>query len=420
MLAYRIFIWLYPKIAFLLGFSNQKAAKWTNGRKQVFKKLAAAFHKNESPVVWMHCSSVGEFEQGRPLLERIAERYPDYKILLTFFSPSGYEVRKNYEGAYHICYLPMDSPSHANRLLNIVQPSLVLFVKYEFWYFYLQEASQRNIPVLLVSGVFREDQPFFRWYGSMHRKMLSFFRHFFVQYNEAQELLATLVSHEKVSVSGDTRFDRVLAIAAEFSPIPAIDHFCRAEQLLVAGSTWTDDDEAIDHFVNTQAGLKAIIAPHEIEEERLQECKTLYKKSLFFSEYEKALQEQKDLSEIKVLIIDNVGMLSRLYHYATLCFVGGGFGDDGIHNILEAAVYGKPVVFGPVYDKYKEAEELIDAGGAFSGEDALELEKIFGSLIADTDLYMKAAAAAKEYVQSKAGATARVIQFIQENRLLTN
>lgn len=420
MLAYRIFIWLYPKIAWLIGFSNHKAQKWTNGRKQVFKKLAEAFHKNELPVVWMHCSSVGEFEQGRPVLEYIADNYPNYKILLTFFSPSGYEVRKNYEGAYHVCYLPMDSPSHASRLLNIVQPSLVLFVKYEFWYYYLQEASQRNIPVLLVSGIFREDQPFFRWYGSMHRKMLSFFSHFFVQYEEAQQLLVQLVSDENISVSGDTRFDRVLSIAAEFSPVPVIDHFCDGQQILVAGSTWTDDDEAIDHFVNTQAGLKAIIAPHEIEEERLQECMTLYRNAMYYSVYEKALQDQQDLSMIKVLIIDNVGMLSRLYRYATVCYIGGGFGDDGIHNILEAAVYGRPVVFGPVYDKYKEADELLDAGGAFSGEDALELEKIFGLLLSDKEKYTQAATASKEYVHSKAGATGRIMRYIQENLLLTN
>lgn len=420
MLAYRIFIWLYPKLAFLFGITNPKARKWVTGRRKIFRHLSTAFYRNEQPVLWMHCSSVGEFEQGRPLLESIHSQYPGYRILLTFFSPSGYEVRKNYESAYHVSYLPMDGPRNANRFLNIVQPSLILFVKYEYWFYYLQEASQRNIPVLLISGVFREDQPFFRWYGGMHRKMLSFFRHFFVQYAADADLLASISIQEQVSVSGDTRFDRVLEIASRFTPIPVIEQFCAGHPTLVAGSNWTDDDEAIDHFVNTWTGLRTIIAPHEIEEERLQECLTLYKNACLYSDFVLAVQKGEDISSIRVLIIDNVGMLSRLYQYATLCYIGGGFGDDGIHNILEAAVYGKPVIFGPVYDKYREAEELIEAGGAYSGEDALELEKIFSDLLTQETLYEKAARNAGIYVKSKAGATESIMQYIQANLLLTS
>jgi len=419
MLIYRIFIWLYPKLAWLLGFSNQKARAWVEGRKGLFKKLSAAFHKNTSPVIWMHCASLGEFEQGLPVLENLKQQYPGHTVLLTFFSPSGYEVRKNYKGADHIFYLPMDSPLHASRFLNIVQPSLVLFVKYEFWYYYLHEVNQRNIPLVLVSGIFRKDQLFFKWYGGRGRKMLSFFSYFFVQNRASFELLQSLGYKEQVMISGDTRFDRVISIANSFQPIEVIDHFCKDKTTIVAGSTWTEDDEELDHFANTNPSIKFIIAPHAVEEERLKECLFLYKRSMLYSVYAKALQTGAGIpAGINVLIIDNMGMLSRLYHYATICYIGGGFGDDGIHNALEAAVYTKPVVFGPEYDKYFEADGLIDAGGAFSIEDALELEKLLHQLLENRNRYDTAAKAAGEYVKNNAGAAGKVIQYIQENRLL--
>lgn len=421
MLVYRLFTWLYPKIAWLISFSNPKAGLWLKGRRGLFKKLSSAFHKNNRPVIWMHCASLGEFEQGLPVLESIRRHYPGYTILLTFFSPSGYEVRKNHKAADHIFYLPMDTPAHANRFFNIVQPSLVIFVKYEFWFYYLQEAKQRNIPSLLVSGIFRNDQPFFQWYGSVHKKMLTFFEKLFVQTTTSAELLSSIGFANNLIISGDTRFDRVLEIAGRFEPINLIDHFCKTQPVIVAGSTWTEDDEALDHFSNTHPQIKCIIAPHDIEEERLQECLTLYKHSILYSDYEKAYRAGRPISEeTNVLIINNMGMLSSLYHYATICYVGGGFGDDGIHNILEAAVYGKPVVFGPVYDKYFEAEELLDFGGAYSIEDSLELEEILTQLLENNDMRQKAAIASAAYVKSKAGATKKVMDYIEANRLLTN
>ncbi len=421
MILYRLFTWLYPKIAWLISFYNPKARLWLKGRKAVFKKLAAAFHTNKKPVVWMHCASLGEFEQGLPVLESIRKQYPEYTFLLTFFSPSGYEVRKDYNGVDHVFYLPMDTPHHANRFLNIVQPSLILFVKYEYWYYYLQEADQRNIPVLLVSGIFRKDQPFFQWYGGLYRKMLGYFSQLIVQSQADAALLQTIGFQEKVIVSGDTRFDRVIEIAHHFQPIPAIEHFCGTHPVIVAGSTWTEDDEELDHFANTHPNIRFIIAPHDIDEDRLQECLRLYKNAVLYSQYEKAYQSGKPIPADKnVLIIDNVGMLSRLYHYATICYVGGGFGDDGIHNILEAAVYAKPVVFGPVYDKYFEAEELLNYGGAFSIEDSLELEALFKELLEDANEYQHAATASKAYVKSKAGASNKVMDYIEANRLLIN
>lgn len=421
MLLYRIFIWLYPKVAWVLSFSNKKAMLWLHGRRGLFKKLAAAFHKNTNPVIWIHCSSLGEFEQGLPVLESIRKEYPGYKTLVTLFSSSGYEVRKNDKGADHIFYLPMDSPSHANRFLNIVQPSLIVFIKYEFWYYYLQEANQRNIPLLLVSGIFREEQVFFKWYGGFYRKLLSYFSYLFVQNTASVELLQSIGFHKKVILSGDTRFDRVIEIANRFDALEMIDHFCKDQQTIVAGSTWTEDDEELDHFANTNPSVKCIIAPHDIEAERLQECLSLYKHSMLYSVYETAYISGNTIpAEINVLIIDNVGMLSKLYHYATICYVGGGFGDDGIHNILEAAVFGKPVIFGPVYNKYFEADELLECGGAFSIEDALALEKILKALLENPEMLEKASKASAEYVKHRAGATEKVISCIQENRLLIN
>lgn len=418
---YQLFVWLYPKMAWLLGLYDSKARKWVSGRKNSFEQLAVFFGSNTRPVVWMHCASLGEFEQGRPLLEALRKKYPGHLLLLSFFSPSGYEIRKDYPGVDAVFYLPMDGPQHAKRFMNIVQPVLVFFVKYEFWYFYLNEIKQRKIPLLLVSGIFRSNQPFFTWYGSFHQQMLHCFTHLFVQNSASAKLLAGIGLQDRVTVSGDTRFDRVLSIAATKGSFPLVEDFCANRQVLVAGSTWTEDDEALDHFVHTHPQMRFIIAPHDIGEERLKECETLYQHTIRYSEYQQLWKEGKALPEsTHVLLLDTMGFLSQLYQYATIGFVGGGFGDDGIHNILEAAVYGKPVVFGPVYDKYLEASELLDAGGAFAIGDALELEAKLAQLLQNPNECAQAAAAAAAYVTKGAGATARTIQYVQENRLLTN
>lgn len=421
MLLYRILIMLYPKFAWLLSFSNKKAFLWHQGRKGLFKNLTQSLYKNKNPIIWVHSSSLGEYEQGLPIMESIRKEYPAYKIVVTFFSPSGYEVRKHDQMADYVFYLPIDSPSNANRFLNIVQPSLIIFIKYEFWYYYLKEAHQRNIPLLLVSGIFRKNQLFFKWFGGLHRKMLSFFDFLFVQNESSAALLQTIGLHEKIIVSGDTRFDRVLKISKSFETIPVIENFCNGHQTLVAGSTWTEDDEELDHFANTHLSIKCIIAPHDIGLDRITECTTLYKHSILFSDYATALEKGIPVpSEKNILIIDNVGMLSRLYRYATITYIGGGFGDDGIHNILEPAVFGKPVVFGPVYDKYVEAEELIELGGAFSIDNALDLEKVIVELLDNPEKNAIASLASKKYVECKAGATGKVMSIIQEKRLLIN
>jgi 3-deoxy-D-manno-octulosonic-acid transferase len=404
-LAYRLFIYLYPLVAQLISFKNNKAKLWVAGRKNIFTHLKATINPNEK-IIWMHCSSLGEFEQGRPVLEKLKIQNPNSKILLTFFSPSGYEVRKNDSIADYVFYLPIDSPNNAQQFFDIVNPTLILFVKYDFWYYYLAQAKQRNIPLLLVSGVFRNSQPFFKWYGSFHKQMLYCFTHLFVQNQASVNLLASIGITQNVTLSGDTRFDRVIEIAKNFTPIEAIEKFIGNSPAIVAGSTWTEDDEELDHFANTNPNIKFIIAPHQIEEERIAECLRLYKNSILFSQI-----QQADASNKNVLIIDNVGMLSKLYHYASICYVGGAFGSDGVHNVLEAAVYGKPVVFGPEYEKYVEAAELIEAGGAISVETALQLEESLSTLLLLDENYKRVGSFAGNYAKSKAGATDIIISY---------
>lgn len=413
-LLYNLFIHLYPITLGIVSPFNPKAKQWKAGREGLLEKISATIRTNKVDI-WMHCSSLGEFEQGRPVLEQLRNLEPRLKILLTFFSPSGYEVRKNYSGADYVFYLPMDNSTNARRFFEVVNPQLVVFVKYEFWHYYLLEAKKRNTPALLISGIFRKDQPFFKWYGALHRKMLASFHYLFVQTTESERLLSTIGFSKNVTVSGDTRFDRVIEIAESFEPIVEIEEFCNGSQVVVAGSTWSEDDEELDHFANTNPGVRFIIAPHHIDKARIEECKRLYKRSILFSQ----LPTQQSIEGVNTIIIDNIGMLSRLYKYGTVCYVGGAFGEDGVHNVLEAAVYGKPVVFGPEYEKYIEAAELVEAGGGISIENAVELEKELQALLTNKEEYTKAADAARNYVYSKKGATSTIINYIQENRLLT-
>lgn len=430
---YNIFLLVYNAVIRMAALWNPKARLWLRGRKGGVSGLGFGVSGSEVrpgtidrgsnlkpqtsnlKLVWMHCASLGEFEQGRPLLEMIRKQYPDTRILLTFFSPSGYEVRKNYSGADHVAYLPMDSKKTAREFLDMVQPSLVLWVKYEYWYYFLVELKKRSIPTLLVSGIFRDDQPFFKWYGRLHRYMLESFSHFFVQTTDSKALLEKIGFAKNVTVSGDTRFDRVIEIAEQFVSIPLVDNFCGTHPVIVAGSTWTEDEEELDHYANTNQQIRFIIAPHEVHEEHIKQIERLFKNTIRFSQLEAA----GNTDNKNVLIIDNVGMLSKLYKYATITYVGGGFGDDGVHNVLEAAVYGKPVVFGPEYDKYVEAEDLVEAGGGFPIENALELEQKLNSLLNDQAQYEASCVAARNYVYSKKGATESILQYVQEKRLLT-
>lgn len=408
LLLYNIFLFLYSLGIRVAAIWNQKARLWLDGRK-VFPG-----YTDTGKTVWIHCASLGEFEQGRPLLEKIKNEYPLYKIVVTFFSPSGYEIRKNYMGADAVFYLPMDSAENAKRFIDIIRPDLVLWVKYEYWYYYLTELKKRNIPVLLVSGIFRESQPFFKWYGKIWKEMLHSFKHLFVQ-NENSLLLVQTSVKEKASFNGDTRFDRVIDIATKFEGWPEIKLFCNDNKVIVAGSTWEEDETELIHYVKAHPEIKFIIAPHEVDRDNLAEVKKEFKKSVFYSQ----LMGISDVSaNTNVLIIDNIGMLAKLYKYATITYVGGGFNSSGIHNSLEAAVYGRPVVFGPVYEKFAEAKGLVECGGAFSISNALELEKVFDELLGSDEKLLRSSTAAKDYVYENGGATARIMNYIAENRLL--
>lgn len=412
-LLYNLFLLLYPLGARLLSIGNEKAGQWLKGRHDIFGKIRAEI-VNDHRIIWVHCSSLGEFEQGRPLIERFRIKFPSARILITFFSPSGYEVQKDYKEAEWVFYLPLDSKDNASKFLDLVQPSLIVFIKYDFWYYYLNEAKQRNIPLILASSIFRESQPFFKWYGDFHRQMLQSFSTIFVQSKESVDLLAS-IGITNVQQTGDTRFDRVLEILKNFQPIDTVQKFCGNHPVIVAGSTWTEDDKELEHYANNNQHIKFIIAPHQISKARIAECLSLYQNAITYSSVGPNIPYEAS----NVLIVDNIGMLSKLYKYAAIAYVGGGFGHDGVHNVLEAAVYGKPVVFGPVYDKYIEAKGLVEAGGGFSAENALHLEKQFDRLFDDAILYKQASHAAADFVRSNAGATEKIISYIQEKRLFT-
>ena len=418
---------LYRIGALLISPWNDKARRWRNGRKDIFQRLEQSLRGGagaNQPLIWFHCASLGEFEQARPLLEKTRESWPGHRVLLTFFSPSGYEVRKDYPGVDAVFYLPLDSAANARRLLAIAQPTLVCWVKYEYWYYYLKEINRLRVPLLLVSGIFREEQPFFKWWGGFHRSMLACFTHFFVQTDASRQLLGTIGISDKVTVSGDTRFDRVVAIAEQFRPVPLVAEFINGAPAIVAGSTWSDDEEELDHFANTHPELRFVIAPHEIDEEHLQEIEKLFHNTVRYSCLETHLSmvagRGPDGPPVNTLIIDNIGLLSRLYHYAHITYIGGGFGEDGVHNVLEAAVYAKPVVFGPEYEKYIEAIDLVELGGGLPIENALELEKTLNHLLEDAAACREAGEASGKYVYGHTGATETIARFIQENRLLTS
>ncbi len=426
---YSIFLKLYSIGISIASLWNDKARLWIKGRKRF---PAIEFSDEKKDIIWMHCASFGEFEQGRPLIEEIRKQYPHYNILITFFSPSGYEIVKKFKVADYIFYLPIDSASNAKKFITVINPTLVLWIKYDYWYFYLQELKNKNIPTLLISGSLRKDHHLFNWNENFGRKIFTCFTYLFVQ-NEYSEDLLQKINIKNVIVSGDTRFDRVITTAENFDEVPFIKEFCGRSKVIVAGSTWEDDEAILLHYVQTNIHIKFIIAPHEIDKENINSLKKKFSGSVLYSEWlinntHQNTGNEEDKLHISpdnqpttnCLIIDNIGILSRLYKYADIAYVGGGFGDDGLHNILEAAVFGKPVIFGPVLDKNFEAQELIESGGGISITNAVELEKTFTQIVNDEDELKKRSMAAKNYVYNNLGATKIIMEYIQENRLLTN
>jgi 3-deoxy-D-manno-octulosonic-acid transferase len=392
---------------------NKKAKKWIGGRRNGWTSLSRAM-EGTGKVVWIHAASLGEFEQGRPIIEALRTQYPDYKLLLTFFSPSGYEVRKDYKEVDYVCYLPLDTHANARRFVKTVNPALSIFIKYEFWYHYLAELDRRDIPVLLVSGIFRSNQVFFESYGGMFRKLLRQMEHIFLQNRESVALLQNIGVHH-VTLAGDTRFDRVWDLHKHPVTLPLIAQFCENQRVLVAGSTW-DDDEAVleEWWMREERSRLLIIAPHEISDSHITRLKQRFPLAATYS----AMAAGQDIEETRVLIIDNVGMLSALYRYADITYVGGGFGTDGIHNLLEPAAYSKPVIIGPVYHKFHEAVMLVELGGAQVITNAETLAATVTSL-EDAETYAKKSSIAGRFIEDNQGATEKIMHYIQEKRFLT-
>ena len=406
---YNIFIYFYVLGIRAASLVNEKAKLWVRGRKDILQKIEEALTGNhdKEKIAWFHCASLGEFEQGRPVIEAFREAMPDHRIFLTFFSPSGYEIRKNYPGADHVFYLPADSPGMAAKFVKVLSPDIVFFIKYEYWYNYLAVLKQRGIPTYMVSAIFRSSQPFFRWYGSWFRKQLNNLSWFFVQ-DEYSESLLRKIDIQQVSVSGDTRFDRVNAIAGQKKPVEGMDEFCKDFLVMLAGSTWPEDEKILLPFIlETKTKFKFIIAPHEVHKERIDGLMSqVGSGGLRFSQ-----ASDKNVREARVLVIDSIGLLASLYRYAFVSFVGGGFG-VGIHNILEPAAFGVPVIFGPNYERFREARELIREGGATSIKNEEDFRKVFGRMADVPGERDRASRICSAYVTSHKGATAHILKHL--------
>jgi 3-deoxy-D-manno-octulosonic-acid transferase len=402
-LFYNLSIWVYSLLIRIASPFNTKAKQWITGRKNIFSLIEKALKKDDK-IAWFHASSLGEFEQGRPVIESFREKHPEFKIFLTFFSPSGYEVRKNYPGADYVFYLPIDSPANAKKFIELVNPTIAFFVKYEFWHHYLKQLNKHHIPTYIFSAIFREKQLFFKWYGTWYKKMLHYFTKIYVQ-NENSKQLLKLIDVNQVEVGGDTRFDRVYNLAKAAKPIELIKSFTGDNQVIVAGSTWEKDEALIAEFAQkNNKNLKWIIAPHEIHKAHINKIISLFSiPTLKFSE-----ATPENIHTTNILIIDSIGILSSLYQYGTFAYIGGGFG-VGIHNTLEAATYGLPVVFGPNYKRFNEACELIELSSAFSIANYKEVESIFTKLLKDDKFRIKSGKNATNYVNQMRGGTQKII-----------
>ncbi|MES2425465.1 MAG: glycosyltransferase N-terminal domain-containing protein [Bacteroidota bacterium] len=404
LLLYNVGLRVYFFFIYIASFFNVKAKQWLSGRKTQ--------HILKTPgCIWFHFASLGEFEQGRPVLEQFRALYPKNNIIITFFSPSGYEIRKNTPLADAVYYLPLDTARNARQFIDTIKPTIAIFTKYEYWYHYFNELHQRHVPLYIISGIFRPKQVFFKWYGGLHRKILSFVTHFFVQDEQSQQLLLS-VGIDQVTISGDTRFDRVWANAQAPKALPEIAAFKNNHKVFIAGSTWPADEQLIAALVTQYSNWKFIIAPHEISEEKTNALINLLPLNSSIRYSQLSNNDSSLATHHSTLIIDNIGMLSALYQYGDIAFIGGGFG-AGIHNTLEAAAFGLPVIFGPKYDKFKEAKDLIALGAGFSITDEISLHKIAAQLIDDEAFYNDACKKSLQYVGQHIGATAAIINAIK-------
>jgi len=405
-LFYNLSIFFYSLLVRVASLFNPKAKQWVLGRNNILKKIEEAV-KGETNLVWFHSASLGEFEQGRPVIEAFKLKYPEYKIVLTFFSPSGYEIRKNYEGVDYVFYLPVDTKRNAKAFIRLIDPKMVFFIKYEFWYHYLNQLRKKEIPTYIFSTIFRPKQMFFKPYGGLYRKILMAFTHFFVQNEESMKLLKG-IGFENVSLAGDTRFDRVYSIAQQAKVLPQLEDFAKNRPVMIAGSTWPKDEENIIKYLNnSENDYKYIIAAHEVDENHIKNIVSGIEKP--YVRFTTATKSEIDAAE--VLVVDCIGVLSSLYRYGDISYIGGGFG-RGIHNTLEAACYGMPVIFGPNYHKFKEAKDLLTLGGAQTYENYEKLKNLLDSYHENVVLRRKSGKSSKTYVDKMRGATDKILSII--------
>jgi 3-deoxy-D-manno-octulosonic-acid transferase len=403
---YQLIVFLTELVLPISQFFSKKMILFVKGRKDIFSKILPL---KEEKTIWIHAASLGEFEQARPIIEEIKKKHNQYKILVTFFSPSGYEIRKNYDLADVICYMPIDSKSNAEKFVKIANPVMAIFVKYEFWPNFLNELKRNEIPTILVSGILRENQLFFKSYGIFMRNSLKAFHHFFVQDNNSKELLNT-INFENVTVSGDTRFDRVLKILEQDNQLTFIKEFKNNKYTLVAGSTWPEDEQLLINYINNEASdeERFIIAPHNIKSEAILELKkSILKKAVLFSE-----KEGKDLLNYQVFIVDTIGILTKIYAEANIAYVGGGL-KTGLHNILEPATFGIPVIIGNKFDKFKEAVDLVKIGGCISISNQKEFTDNLNHLKVDENFRNLTGVINKKYIEDNLGATSKIMSFLE-------
>lgn len=406
---YTLGILCYGLAIKIASLFNIKAKQWTTGRKGIYNSIAEKLSDNQSPIAWFHSSSLGEFEQCRPVIDTFKEKYPDYKIFVTFFSPSGYEVRKNYPKANYVFYLPLDTMANAKKFIDIVNPKIAFFVKYDFWFNYMNVLRQRAIPTILFSSIFRPNQYFFKWYGTWFCRQLNAFSHIFVQNEESKQLLGSR-GLCRCSVAGDTRFDQVVRIAAMVKRFEKVEAFVGDSRVILGGSTWEPDERLLKNFMDgcTASDVKLVLAPHEIHATHIAYIVKLFGNTCVkYSE----IDSVDDLGGKKVLIIDNIGMLSSLYQYAYVAYIGGGFG-KGIHNILEALAFGKPVCFGLRYEKFKEAKDIVAMHGGVSISDDDTLKVALSEWLDSPENYMQAAQVCRKYVESNKGTSDKIMNVL--------
>ena len=396
----------------IVAVFSPKIKLFVDGRKAVFQTLEGKI-KPSDKTIWFHAASLGEFEQGLPVMEKIKAKFPNHKIVVTFFSPSGYEVRKNNTIADATVYLPLDTKSNAKKFLKLVHPEMVFFIKYEFWPNYLNELKKSNVTTYLISGIFRENQAFFKWYGGFYRKALKTFDYFFVQNESSKKLLQSL-GFQNVKISGDTRFDRVVAILERDNSLDFIANFKDNKTTIVIGSSWPKDEELLINYINQSSeNSKFIIAPHNIKEEQISNLKSqITKKTVLFSE-----KNNLDLSNFNVFIIDTIGILTKIYSYADIAYVGGGFGNPGVHNLLEPATFGIPIIIGPNYSHFAEATALVHQEGCISINNQNELNEAFDNLISNEDIRHEKGHICKTFVQMNKGATQTIMNHILNETL---